>query len=517
MNWTVALGNEADHRLRLEADLEYFAKHNLRIRPKSGGREPFLFNPAQRKLHEIIEKQRAETGRVRIIILKARQMGISTYIAARFYRRTISKPGLRTLIIAHEKPASNNLFKLVKRFNDNMPDNARPSVGISNAQELIFDNIDSGYGVSVATEDGAGRSDTAQQLHASEAALWKDLQTQMAALLQTVPDMDDTEVIFETTGNGYNDFYQFWRKAQAGENRFLAVFLPWSIDPSYRAALPDDFSMTAQEKNIAELHGLDTEQICWRRNKIAEMGAEELFLQEYPLTPDEAFIASDFDSFIPAEIVLRARKETIEAKGPLLIGVDPAGKGADSTAIAWRRGSCIEKIVKRHGLDTMQVAGWIQQIVRDDKPERVNIDVGGLGTGVYDRLVELGLGATVQAVNFGGKPLEPPPLDESGKPAGGPANRRAEMWGNMKKALEGRFSIPDSTSLHGDLTSVGYSYRSDGTLLLEAKEAMRKRGIPSPDEGDAMALCFSSPMGSPYSGAVPNFNRVIEYPRYSVV
>ena len=78
--------------------------------------------------------------------------------------------------------------------------------------------------------------------------------------------------------------------------------------------------------------------------------------------------------------------------------------------------------------------GWIENIIRTDKPAKVNIDVGGLGIGVFDRLVELGHSRDlVQAVNFGGKPVEPPALDERGKPAGGPANRRSEMWGNMKK------------------------------------------------------------------------------------
>src|SRR5205814_3946542 len=96
------------------------------------------------------------------------------------------------------------------------------------------------------------------------------------------------------------------------------------------------------------------------------------------------------------------------------------------------------------------------------------------------------------------------------KPGGGPANRRAEMWSNMKKALQGRFSIPDSDSLQADLTSVGYKYGSDGRLLLEAKEDMKKRGMPSPDEGDAVALCFSEPEGSPFPCS-SNFNRVIEY------
>jgi hypothetical protein len=296
------------------------------------------------------------------------------------------------------------------------------------------------------------------------------------------------------------------------------VFLPWSIDPKYRARVPDDFKMAEQEAKLAELHGLDAEQICWRRNKISQLSSEELFCQEYPLTADEAFIAADFDGYIPAELVLRARKRDNNPTGHLIIGVDPAGKGADRTAIAWRRGSAVFKIEARRGLDTMEVAGLVAKIIRDDKPAKVNIDVGGLGVGVYDRLLEQGYGNVVNAVNFGGKPTEPPPLDETGKPAGGPANRRAELYVNLRTALQGSLSLPDSTSLQGDLTSVGYKFTSDGKLLLEAKEDIRRRGVPSPDEGDAVALCFTEPGGSPVPRSIAmNFNRRIEYPTQGYV
>jgi hypothetical protein len=515
-DWVDELRKASDHAVRLETDLEYFAASVLKIRPKAGSLAPFLFNPAQRELHRIIEEQKAKTGRVRVIVLKARQLGISTYVAARYYKRTTSNPGLRTIIIGHEKAASKNLFQLVKRFHEHMPEDVRPSVGASNAEELIFDTIDSGYLVSVATEEGSGRSATAQSLHASEVAFWKDLQTQMAALMQTVPDISDTEIILETTAYGYNEFHKLWRKAETGGSEFLAVFLPWSIDPDYRATPPDEFVMTSEEVKLAELHGLDAAQICWRRNKISQLSSEELFCQEYPLTADEAFIADSFDSYIPADLVLRARKENIAPQGPLIIGVDPAGKGADRTAIAWRRGSCIEKIEARRGLDTMEVAGLVARIIREDKPAKVNIDVGGLGVGVYDRLMEQGYGDVVKAVNFGGKPTEPPPLDEMGRPAGGPANRRAELYVNLRKALEGRFSLPDSTTLQSDLTSIGYRYTSEGKLLLEAKEDMRKRGLPSPDEGDAVALCFTEPGGAP-NPVNTGFRRKLIYQNFGIV
>jgi hypothetical protein len=110
---TLAAGEHAD---RMRNDLEYFSRHALKLRPKAGQLESFIFNAAQKKLHETIEAQRAKTGRVRIVILKARQLGISTYIAARLYHRTINNPGLRTIIIGHERRASSNLFQIVRRF-----------------------------------------------------------------------------------------------------------------------------------------------------------------------------------------------------------------------------------------------------------------------------------------------------------------------------------------------------------------------------------------------------------------
>jgi hypothetical protein len=113
---------------------------------KAGPIEPFKFNAAQKKLHLLLEEQKAKTGRVRAIILKARQLGISSYTAARFYHRTIHSPGLRTIILGHERRASSNLFQIVKRFHDLAPDEIWPSVGTSNAEELIFDRIGNGRG-----------------------------------------------------------------------------------------------------------------------------------------------------------------------------------------------------------------------------------------------------------------------------------------------------------------------------------------------------------------------------------
>ena len=268
--------------------------------PSPGHWSRFVFNAAQKKLHEVIEAQKTKTGRVRVVVLKARQLGVSTYVAARLYNRTINNPGLRTIIIGHERRASSNLFDIVKRFHDNMPEDLRPSIGVSNREELIFDRIDSGYLVSVASGEGTGRSATAQLLHASEAAFWDDLPLQMASLMQTVPDLGGTEIIIESTANGYNDFHTLWRKAESGESEFLPVFLPWSLDAGYRRELPEGFTMDAEESKLAELHNLDKEQIAWRRAKINQLGSAEYFNQEYPLTARKrSYRALSIHSFLP--------------------------------------------------------------------------------------------------------------------------------------------------------------------------------------------------------------------------
>jgi len=288
----------------------------------------------------------------------------------------------------------------------------------------------------------------------------------------------------------------------------MPIFLPWFVDPDYRREVDADFAMDGEESKLAELYNLTKEQIAWRRAKVGQLGNAEYYAQEYPSVASEAFISSSFDSYIPAALVIKARREKVDPYGPLIVGVDPAGMGPDRTSIAWRQGRCITRIESRRALDTMEVAGWVNRIIREDKPAKVNVNDGGMGVGVYDRLIEMGhRRSLVNAVNFGGKPVEPPPIDETGRPSGGAANRRSEMWSNLKKVLEaGRFQLPDRDSLQADLVSAGYKYNSSGQLLIESKQDMRKRGVPSPDEADAVALCFSEPDGSPMPRS-KNFNR----------
>src|SRR5712671_428425 len=130
-----------------DADLEHFSREHLRIRTKQGAILPLRFNRAQRYIHDQLEAQKAAGGRVRALILKGRQQGCSTYVAARFYHRCGRNTGMRVFILTHEEQATKNLFEMVERYHDNCTEALRPSTGAANAKELYFDQLDSGYKV----------------------------------------------------------------------------------------------------------------------------------------------------------------------------------------------------------------------------------------------------------------------------------------------------------------------------------------------------------------------------------
>jgi hypothetical protein len=482
---------------RLRSDLPFFAEHCLSIRTKSGAIEPFILNRAQTYIHERLEEQKARTGKVRALILKGRQQGCSTYVAGRFYHQTTMNKGLRTFILTHEDAATQNLFEMVVRFHKHSPPCVTPSTSAENAKELFFDRLDSGYKVGTAGTKAVGRSSTLQRFHGSEAAFWPHAESHAAGILQALSETPGSEGILESTANGVgNLFHQKWRDAERGIGEFIAIFVPWYWQDEYRKPVPPRFALSPEEDEYKRLYRLDDEQMAWRRAKIIELKDPVLFKQEYPATAAEAFQMSGHDSYIPPELVARARKATVEPSGPLVVGLDPAWMGPDRCSMAWRRGRCVTKVESRSKLDTMGVAGWAKQVLDQDKPARMFIDTGGVGAGVYDRLREMGYGEQVRSISFGSSPLEPQPLDTDGKPRAGPLNRRAEMWMKSKEWLEepAGVQIPDSDNLQADACGPSYKYDSLTRLQLEKKEDMRRRGVASPDEWDAVALTFAEPV-----------------------
>jgi len=311
---------------RLRDDFGYYASHCLKIRTKAGAVERFRLNDAQRYLHDRLEEQKARTGKVRALVLKGRQQGCSTYTEGRFFHLVTHRRGVKAFILTHLDDATNNLFGMAKRFYENCPGFVRPSLRASNAKELIFDQLDSGYKVGTAGSKGTGRGETIQLFHGSEVAYWPNADTHVAGALQAVPDEPGTEIILESTSAGRQGlFYDMCAAAMRGEGEYILVFIPWFWQREYRKAATEGFAPTADELAYADEHGLDVEQLAWRRSKIVELNGVHNFRREYPATPEEAFAAE-----VPGALWTRERIDDLRAADHpelkrIVVAVDPSG------------------------------------------------------------------------------------------------------------------------------------------------------------------------------------------------
>jgi len=191
---------------------------------------------------------------------------------------------------------------------------------------------------------------------------------------------------------------------------------------------------------------------------------------------------------ISAKVVDRARqtKAEVTRQDEMIMAVDVARYGDDETVIAFRKGRCayFEPWLAFSKLDTMEVAARVAFHFDRVKPNALFVDETGVGAGVVDRLKQLGYPVT--PVNFGAKP--------DGMTDAKCANKRAEMWARMKEWLNGEVGIPDDPALEAQLTSVEYKHDANNAILLEKKEDMKRRGLPSPDRADALALTFAYPV-----------------------
>jgi len=294
----------------------------LKIRTKEGAVTPLILNQPQRRLYDTIREQWAAGKPVRVIILKARQMGFSTLTEAIIFFLTVTARYVESMIVAHKDEATANLFRMSKRFFDELPAALRPMQRASNAQELVFDRpakfkgeaqgLGSRIRCATAGGSGVGRSYTLKCLHLSEFAFWPgDKRETFSGLVQAVPDLPGTVIIIESTANGYDEFKKMWDAAvqaqRDGTDGYIPVFFAWFEMEEYRRKPLPGFKRTPEEQELADTFRLDDEQLAWRRWCIATQcgGDIDLFHQEYPSTPDEAFIATGRCAFDKAALVLR--------------------------------------------------------------------------------------------------------------------------------------------------------------------------------------------------------------------
>ncbi|HEY0760274.1 MAG TPA: terminase [Acidisarcina sp.] len=339
----------------------------LRIRDREGRNVPLLPNAVQ--------SQYQRTAGRRNIVLKARQLGISTWVAGQFFLKTITRPGTMTVQVAHTHDAAEAIFRIVHRFLDCLPPSLRAGVlrtSRASSRQIVFPLLDSEYRVESAGDRNAGRGITIQNLHCSEVARWPgDPAETLGGLIAAMPR--DGELVLESTPNGSAGcFYDEWIRAGSGAPKTARIgaahhkagnhkagkdkagndkadamvrhFFPWWWEPGYVAAAVTKASLTADELWLMERHKLSRQQIGYRRGLRSRLG--ELARQEFAEDADTCFLSSGACVFDERAIEARMsgldeEPAGVRSNGDLLIwlppmagrrylvAVDPAGGGAE--------------------------------------------------------------------------------------------------------------------------------------------------------------------------------------------
>jgi hypothetical protein len=313
-------------RKRLYEDFEYYAKHCLKLRSKPdkdtgvSKLSPFLLNRGQKRILENVEAQLKRRGFVRLILVKGRQMGSSTFVEGWLFWWTTQRKAQRTLVVAHDATATQTVFEMTKRFFDNCPEAIRPHKEYNSRKELSFDKLDSSYRIATAGGDGIVRGEMIQTAHLSEFAWWppNSAKQNFSGLMDAIPNTRGTAVFIESTSNSYNLFYEQYEAARKGESLFEVVFLPWYWADEYQMPVGDDFELTPDETELMAKYGPDGlthGHLVFRRAKIAEKGRDQ-FKQEFPFDAEESFLTSGHPVFNPERVqdLLEQKQEPIARK-----------------------------------------------------------------------------------------------------------------------------------------------------------------------------------------------------------
>lgn len=499
-----------------KADFPLFCRQALMVQNKDDEVVPLVLNAAQRHLVGVMLGQLAEIGMIRIVLDKARQMGMSTVIAAFFFWLMYLDPnGRRAFLLAHKQSACTNLVQMYHVFLANFPEGLAPETTSLHTEGF---QLAHGGGLKSATAStpGGGRSGTVSLFHGSEVAYWEHADAHAMGSMQQCPRRPGSVMVLESTANGpMGAFYSRYQSAVRGDSEFRAVFLPWTLMPEYAETPPPGFSLSDEKPNdvvpseveYQRLHGCTMEQMAFRRAKIQEFSDGGLdgsmkWAQEYPITAEESFLVSAFDSFINPRDVERARTHrgielAVAQHWPLIIGVDPAPEhGNSATAVAWRRGRSNYRLERWRGLTTAEQEVRLRTLLETEPVAMMVIDESdGTGIALVENLSRPGIGAgRVFGVKFGGRPDDRSRFQ----------NIRCEIWFRGAEWLKGDVSIVNETrgaghpTLAEELVTPKRIIDHTQYLKVEEKREIIKRLGRSPDGADALLLTFAKP--EPHQG-----------------
>ncbi len=310
------------------------ARKLLRIRDRAGQERALNANPAQARFER-------ERGRQNIVV-KARQMGMTTWVAGRFFLKTITARGVLTVQVAQTREAAEGIFRMVRRFWECLPEPMREGClrrSRANVGQMVFPELDSEFRVLSASDECAGRGLTVQNMHCSEVSRWPgDAVATLAGLRGAL--VPGGEMVIESTPNGaYGCFYEEWQ--QASQKGVVKHFYPWWMEKAYVSAAVTD--LRDDELALMFEYGLTPAQIGFRRG--LEASYRGLRTQEFAEDAELCFRATGECCFDMEAVEQRLAvvQEPVETRRngalriwlpPLagreyLVAVDPAGGGSN--------------------------------------------------------------------------------------------------------------------------------------------------------------------------------------------
>ncbi len=269
-----------------------------------------VLNHAQYRIIEEVNTCLNEQRRCRFIVLKARQIGVSTVIEALMFTLAMILHRMGGLVISHEADSATWLLKMTNHYWETWRFRDLYSIRHNSVRHMSWDDNGSSIRIATAKNVGAGRSTTIQFLHGSEVAFWDDAITLMTGLAQSIPMSSPSIIGLESTANGIGGyFYDQWNAAVDGETEYTPLFFPWHLHPEYTAAhieQGETLGALSDEERVLKAIGISDSRLAWRRWAIKNLCGNDLlkFKQEYPTVPEEAFIVTGHNIFPDGDLTM---------------------------------------------------------------------------------------------------------------------------------------------------------------------------------------------------------------------
>jgi len=383
----------------------------LQIVDKKNQLVKFTLNEEQSRLLDHVEFCLENDLPIRMIVLKARQIGATTFFTALGFWFAAMNRNITYGIVAHLLKSAESIFQKCKVFYNNLPRELQPATTQMSSEGITFDKKN-GMGINskiqfATVSEGVFRGQTLSYLHLTECAFWEgNVQAIENSLAPTVSINPRTMIVRESTANGYNFFKDDWDRAVSGKSEYTPFFFGWQDHKEYKLPVPKDFKLTDKEEQIKKKHNVTDEQLMWRRYQIDNNygGNETWFAQENPMTPEEAFVAAGTGVF-DSETIMAGYESSVEPEKVVLESVPMFEK-----LLVWEYPeNGTEKIYaeKAQWSDEKQQYEMVMtDLVVEERnyatPYTIGIDTSGMGAD-YNQLVVINNVTKKLAARFGKK------------------------------------------------------------------------------------------------------------------